>query len=95
MGGFSLLMILMMVWGAITVALIGVFIYRGVVGIHEEDQIFLDQAEESLEKEQVETLKQIGRLDILVKAFGVASGSLLLVIAAIWVYRGLFGRVPL
>jgi len=53
MGDFSLLTLLMVLWGAITVVLIGLVIYRAVVGIHEEDQIFLDQAEVSLEKEQV------------------------------------------
>lgn len=88
-------MLLVMVWSAITVVLIGLALYRAIVGIHEEDQIFLDRAEDSLQQEQVETLKRIDRLDIFIKAFGVASGSLVLVIAAIWVYRGLFGRVSL
>ncbi len=95
MENVSLLMILIVMWGGITVVLIGFVIYRAVVGIHEEDQLFLDRAETSLEREQAETLKQIGRLDIFIKGFGIVSGSLLLVIAAIWVYRGLFGAPPL
>lgn len=91
MEDISLLSILMVLWAAITVVLIGFVIYRSVVGIHEEDQLFLDRAEQDLELAQVETLKQILRLDIVIKGFGIVSGCLLLAIAAIWVYRGLFG----
>ena len=89
--GVSLLSTLLVIWGIITVALIVVVIYRSVVGIHEENQIFLDRAEAALEKEQVETLTRIRRLDPILKGLAIASGGLLLVIAAVWLYRGLYG----
>jgi len=89
--GVSLLSTLLVIWGIITVALIVVVIYRSVVGIHEENQIFLDRAEAALEKEQVETLTRIKRLDPILKGLAIASGGLLLLIAAVWVYRGLYG----
>ena len=89
--GVSLLSTLLMIWGIITVALIVVVIYRSVVGIHEEDQLFLDRAESAMEKEQVETLARIHLVDPILKGLAIASGGLLLVIAAVWLYRGLYG----
>jgi hypothetical protein len=94
MNGLSPLMLLWITWSAITVILVLLIIYRGVVGIHEEDQLFLGRAEAAMEKEQAETLRQIHRLDFAVKAFGAVSGALLLVIAGLWVYGGLYGQAP-
>jgi len=85
-----LLITLVVIWAAITLLLIGSIIYRSIVGIHEEDQLFLDQAESLLEKEQEETLRRIHVVDPLIKWSGAASGALLLVIAAIWVYQGIY-----
>ncbi|MBI4442769.1 MAG: hypothetical protein HY649_05275 [Acidobacteria bacterium] len=89
--GVSLLSTLLVIWGIITVALVVVVIYRAVVGIHEEDQLFLDRAEAAMEREQVETLARIRVLDPILKVLAIASGGLLLVIAAVWLYRGLYG----
>ena len=94
MNGLSPLMLLWITWGAITVVLVGFVIYRAVVGIHEEDQLFLSQAQTAPEIEQFQTLKRIHQLDIFIKVFGILSGILLLVIAAIWVYEGLSGQAP-
>ena len=91
MMGSSLISTLLVIWGIITVALIGLVIYRAVVGIHEEDQLFLDRAETALEKDQLETLARIKVLDPILKVLAIASGGLLLVIAAVWLYRGLYG----
>ena len=90
MDAFFLLKLLAILWGAITAVLVGLVIYRAVVGIHEEDQVFLDRAEAALEQAQIETLIRIQRVDLYVKGFAIASGVLLLVTAAIWVYLGLY-----
>lgn len=87
----SLLTVLMFIWAAITVILVGLLIYRAILGTHEEDQIFLDRAEAALEQEQVKVIQQINRLDPVIKIVAIVSGSLILIIAAIWVYRGLYG----
>ena len=92
MNGLSPLMLLWITWSAVTVVLVGLVIYRAVVGIHEEDQLFLNQAQTAPEIEQSHTLKQIHRLDLFIKGFGILSGVLLLVIAAIWVYGGFYGQ---
>ena len=41
---FSLLPTLWICWGGITVALVGLVIYRSLVGMKEDDQLFLDPA---------------------------------------------------
>lgn len=89
MEGFSTLSLLGMAWSAVTAVLIGLIIYRAVVGIHEENQIFLDRAEAALEQEQVRTLKKITAIDGYVKITAIISGALLLTLAVLWVYRGL------
>ena len=85
----TLLSAAMMVWGVITAVLVGLLIYRAVLGIHEEDQIFLDQAEAALEEEQVENLAKINRIDPIIKGMAILSVVLLLVIGGVWFYRGL------
>jgi hypothetical protein len=95
MDGYSPLALLGILWGAITVGLVALVIYRAIVGIHEEDQIFLDRAEAALEKEQIATLKRIRVLDAWIKRFGIVSGLLLLVVAGIWVYQGFYGPTAL
>ena len=95
MFGVSLVAALLAIWGVLTVSLIALVIYRAVVGLHEEDQIFLDRAEAALEKAQVETLARINRLDPIIKGLAIVSGGLLLVIASVWIYQGLYGPQPM
>ena len=90
MEDFSPLVLLGFAWSAVTVVLLGMVIYRAVVGLHEENQIFLDRAEAALEKEQVDTLRRIRVIDSYVKFLGIASGVLLLILAGIWVYQGMY-----
>ena len=90
---FTLLTTLLVIWAAITVILILLVIYRAILGSHEEDQLFLDRAEAALEQNQLDTVRQINRLDPVMKLLAIASGALILIIAAVWVYRGLYGPV--
>jgi len=94
MGNVSTLMVLGIVWGGFTVILVGLVIFRAVAGIHEENQLFLGNPVAALKNEQVETLKRIKSLDLFIKGFGVVSGALLLLIAALWIYQGIYGQSP-
>ncbi len=85
----SLLVILLAVWGVITGALILLMIYRSVVGMKEDDQLFLSAAESHLEREQQEVLHSLKRTAPYVKLLGATSGVLLAIIAGVWVYQGL------
>ncbi len=87
--GFSLLTILLVIWAVLAVVLLGLVFYRSILGFHDDNQLFLDRAEAALEQQQIEVAQRINRLDPVIKGFALASGGLLLLIAAIWAYRGL------
>lgn len=85
----SLLVVLLIVWSVVTSALILVWIYRGVVGMREDDQLFLDSAQSQMAEEQREVMERLNRTAPYMKFLGVASGVLLAVILGVWLYQGL------
>lgn len=87
--GIGLLGGLLIAWCAVTGVLVLVLIYRGVLSMREEDQLFLDRAEDHIVREQKEIVQKLITLGRCVTVLGIASGILLLVIAGIWVWRGL------
>jgi hypothetical protein len=84
------LMPMLIVWSVITGILLCLMIYRTVLGNHEEDQLFLGKAEAAMERENTEVVRRIDRIDPIIRWFAIVSGTLLLIIGAIWFYRGLF-----
>ena len=85
----SLLNILLIVWGALTAILIILLIYRSTLTMREDDQLFLDQSESHMEKEQQELIARVQKVNLPVRILGGASGLLILIIAGMWVYEGL------
>jgi hypothetical protein len=84
-----LLMGLLTSWGAITAVLVILVIYRGMLSAKEDDQIFIDAAEQHHYKEQQEIIARISRLARPIIALAVISGVLLLTSAGLWIYQGL------
>ncbi len=80
---------LLIIWAALTAALVIVLIYRSTLSMHEDDQLFLDEAESHMEKEQLELRHKMNRVGPLVNWLGAASGALILVIGAMWLWRGI------
>ncbi|MGA7909888.1 MAG: hypothetical protein WCA16_20955 [Candidatus Sulfotelmatobacter sp.] len=80
---------LLIVWGVFTVGLILLLIYRSTLTMHEDDQLFLDDANSHMQQEQTELLVKVNRLTIPVWVFGAGSGVLLLVLAGMFIYQGL------
>ncbi len=80
------LMTLFIIWAVITTVLVILLIYRSTLSMHEDDQLFLDEASSSMRVEQEQLQARMQKLALPVKLFGVASGVLILVIAgmAIW-----------
>jgi hypothetical protein len=75
-------------WGVITVFLIGAVVYRGVLSSKEDDQIFLDDAEQHYYREQQDIIARIARLKGPIVALSLASGILFLTTLGVWVYQG-------
>jgi len=80
---------LMISWGVITAFLAALVIYRGTLSSKEDDQIFIDAAEQNYYQEQQLIIARVSRLTTPIIALSVISGLLLLTSAGIWVYRGL------
>ncbi|MGA2960757.1 MAG: hypothetical protein ABSD96_03735 [Candidatus Korobacteraceae bacterium] len=81
--------LLLIVWGVVTAALVILVIYRGTLSLHEDDQLFLGDSEAHLAKEQQDLVARLTRLTPIVRLLGVTSGGLILVIAGLWIWRGL------
>jgi hypothetical protein len=81
--------LLLIIWGVLTAALIVVLIYRSTLTMHEDDQIFLDEAESHMEKEQQELRVKMNKVKPFVNWLGAASGALILFIGVMWLWRGI------
>jgi hypothetical protein len=82
------LTLLMISWGVVTAVLAILVIYRGTLSSREDDQIFIDAAEQHHYQEQQMIIAKISRLTAPIIALSVISGVLLLTSAGIWIYRG-------
>jgi len=76
-------------WGVVTTVLIILLIYRSTLTLHEEDSLYLDDANSHLQQEQTELLVKVNRLTVPVWVMGAGSGVLLLVLAGMFIYQGL------
>jgi hypothetical protein len=85
----GMMQLLLIIWGVLTTILVILIIYRSTLTMHEDDQLFLSETESHMEVEQRDLLKKVHRITPIVSLLGATSGLLILVIAGIWVYRGL------
>jgi len=83
------LMYLLIVWGVVTAIFLILIAWRSVLSSHEDDQIFIDAAQEHMAREQRELIHRIESLGKPLMMSGITSGVLLLVIAGMFVYHGL------
>lgn len=89
MSGMSLFAWFLIVWGVVTGIFVILAIYRALIAMKEDDQLFLDPAESKLQEEQQEILRRINRITPYTKGFGFASAGLLVLAAGVCVYRAL------
>ncbi len=82
---------LLIAWGVVTAVFVILFIWRSVLSSHEDDQIFLDAAEEHMAREQRELIVKINSFSRPLLGTGILAGALLLVIAGMWLKEGLKG----
>lgn len=73
-------------WALVTVALLAVVAYRGLLGKEETDRIYVSQTQSRLAVQQQEIIAKVSRLDQFVKGLMAASGGLLVLCLAIWLW---------
>jgi len=80
---------LLIAWGIVTAIFLALLIWRNLLESHEDDQLFLDAAEEHMAREQRALVARINTLSRPIMMSGVTAGVLLLLIAGLWLYEGL------
>ena len=82
----SMIMMLLVAWGVLTAVLILLLIYRSTLTLHEDDQLFLDDASASIRAEQEELQLRMKKVAPYVRILAILSGVLILFIAgmAVW-----------
>ncbi len=80
---------LLIAWGVVTAIFLVLIAWRSVLSSHEDDQIFIDSAQDHMAREQRELITKIQKLSPPILTSGITSGVLLLLIAGIFVYNGL------
>lgn len=83
------LFILLIACAVLIAAWIVMLIYRSTLEAREDDQIFLDKAEESLAREQRELVARIERLNPVIRTTMILWIVLAVASAGVWIYVGL------
>jgi len=86
MSGLSPMVMLLILWGGITLVLVVLLIYRSTLSMHEDDQLFLSEGETQLAQEQLDLQKRMNKLQPFVRACGALSVGLLVVLAGLGLY---------
>lgn len=86
----SSLMYLLASWGVVTAVLVALVIYGNTLSIREEDQLYLNAAEqEMMASEQQVLIGKMRHLARVIVYLAIVSGALLLASAGLWVWIGL------
>jgi thiosulfate reductase cytochrome b subunit len=85
------LLYLLIAWGVVTAVFLGLLFRRSLLASHEDDQIFLDAAQDHMAQEQRELVAKINALSRPIMGTGILAGLLLLLIAGMWLREGLKG----
>lgn len=80
---------LLIAWGVVTAIFLGLLMWRSLLASHEDDQIFLDAAQEHIARDQRELVARIAKLTRPIAASGIVAGVLLLAVAGLWLYEGM------
>ncbi|HXJ89192.1 MAG TPA: hypothetical protein VMS18_20410 [Candidatus Binatia bacterium] len=76
-------------FGLFAVGLIVLLIYKSTLTMHEDDQLFLDDANSHMQEEQTELLTKVNKLTIPMRVFSIGSGVFLLAFLAMLIYQKL------
>jgi hypothetical protein len=93
MSSFSPLELTAAAWAVVAAIYLALFLYRSIVGMKEEDNLYLSAGESRMAEEQRGIMKRINRIEPYTKGFGWATLAMSVLVASIWgysVYRQLF-----
>jgi hypothetical protein len=76
-------------FGLFAVGLIVLLIYKSTLTMHEDDQLFLDDANSHMQEEQTELLVKVNKLTLPMRVFSIGSGVFLLAFLAMLIYQKL------
>jgi multisubunit Na+/H+ antiporter MnhB subunit len=76
-------------FGLFAVGLIVLLIYKSTLTMHEDDQLFLDDANSHMQEEQTELLTRVNKLTLPMRVFSIGSGVFLLAFLALLIYQKL------
>lgn len=85
----SLVFGMLIAWLVVTAIFIALWVYRAVIGLREDDVLFIDPGEDRLLKEQKEVGEKIDRLRPLLVGNLVLVLVLGLATFGVWVYQSL------
>lgn len=85
----SLLVGMLLVWLVVTAVCIALGIYRAVIGLREEDQLFIDPGKERLLREQRELITKLERIRPYFIGSVLTAVVLGVATFALWVYQQL------
>jgi len=80
---------LLIIWAVVTGVFLLLLVWRILVTSHEGDQILRVSAQDHMAREQREVVEKIMKLSKPITTTGITAGTLLLVIAGMWIYQGL------
>ncbi len=80
---------LLVVWGVVFAVFLALLLRKSLLEGREDDQLFINAAEELMAREQRELISKIRALSRPIMTSGITAGILLLVIAGLWLYEGL------
>lgn len=83
------LAIVTVLFAIFAIGLILLLIYRSTLTMHEDDQLFLDEANSHLQEEQTQLLVKVNKLTIPMRVFSIGSGVFLLALIAMLIYQKL------
>jgi hypothetical protein len=84
--------VLTLSWGSVTVVLVALLIYRALIGMREEDQLFLASGEEHMAQKQQVLQARIHSVNKFAVWLGILSAVLLIGLASMWVYSNIGQR---
>ncbi|HEY7838362.1 MAG TPA: hypothetical protein VIC54_07165 [Terriglobales bacterium] len=87
--GLSLLTWLIVAWGVVLSILVLLMIYRGMIGMHQEDQLFLSAGEHHFEAESAVAAARVAKLRPYILSTGVLAALLTASVIAVVVMQAM------